>query len=63
MGGRLRSAGSGTERARKAVAGRIKQAIDRVETHLPGLGRHLRLSVRTGTFCRYEPEAPVDWRL
>jgi hypothetical protein len=25
------------------------------------LGRHLENSVRTGTFCAYEPETTVDW--
>jgi hypothetical protein len=62
LGGRSRVGGSGTERVRKAVSNRIRQAVDRVaETH-PDLGRHLRASVRTGTWCRYEPEHPVAWR-
>jgi hypothetical protein len=51
------------ERARKAVAARIKQAIDRVESVDPRLGRHLRNSIRTGTTCSYEPEGRVEWRL
>jgi tetratricopeptide (TPR) repeat protein len=63
IGGRPRVAGSDAERARKAVTGRVKQAIDRIEGRLPALGRHLRNSVRTGTWCTYVPEQPVPWQL
>jgi hypothetical protein len=63
LGGRPRTRGDDVERARKAVAGRIKQAIDRVEAADARLGRHLRNSIRTGTTCSYEPEGRVDWRL
>jgi len=63
LGGRARRAGSDTERMRKAVGNRIRQALARVEAVHPELGRHLRLSVRTGTFCRYEPDAEVRWEL
>ena len=27
------------------------------------LGRHLRVSVRTGTYCSYAPEHDVPWQL
>ena len=27
------------------------------------LGSHLRNSVRTGIFCSYRPEQPLEWRL
>ena len=37
--------------------------MGRVERELPELGRHLRASVRTGTFCSYEPERPVVWEV
>lgn len=61
LGGRPRHAGSDAERRRKAVGNRIRQALARIEDVHPELGRHLRLSVRTGTFCRYEPDRPVRW--
>jgi hypothetical protein len=48
---------------RKAVGNRIRQAVGRIEQVHPELGRHLRVSVRTGTFCRYEPDRTVRWRL
>jgi len=63
LGGRPRVRGDDVERARKAVAARIKQAIDRVESVDARLGRHLRNSIRTGTTCSYEPEHPFEWRL
>jgi hypothetical protein len=63
LGGRPRVRNDDVERARKAVAGRIKQAIDRIESVDTRLGRHLRNSIRTGTTCSYEPEHPIDWRL
>src|SRR5262249_46271243 len=63
LGGRPRVRGDHVERARKAVAGRVRQALDRIESVDGRLGRHLRNSIRTGTACSYEPEHPVDWRL
>ncbi|HEX5586368.1 MAG TPA: AAA family ATPase [Acidimicrobiia bacterium] len=63
LGGRPRVRGDDVERARKAVAARIKQAIDRLESVDTRLGRHLRHSIRTGTRCAYEPEHPTDWCL
>jgi hypothetical protein len=63
LGGRPRKVADPTERARKAVAERIRAAIGRVRTAHPELGRHLGNSIRTGTFCSYTPEAPIDWKL
>jgi hypothetical protein len=62
LGGRPRAAGSPAERMRKAVTYRIRHAISRVGDAHPELGRHLRASVRTGTWCSYAPEHRVDWR-
>lgn len=63
LSGRARPQGSDAERARKAVAMRIRDAVGRIEREVPPLARHLRHAVRTGTFCAYEPEHPVEWRL
>lgn len=63
IGGRSRALGSASERARSAVTWRIRSAIRKIAAAHPALGRHLENSVRTGTFCAYEPERPVDWRL
>jgi hypothetical protein len=63
LGGRVRRSGSAAERARTAVTARIRDAIRRISEAHPELGRHLARSVRTGTFCVYEPDQPVRWSL
>ena len=45
------------------MTSRIRDAIGRVESVHPDLGRHLRASVRTGTFCSYLPERSVVWEV
>lgn len=55
LGGRDRRVLDPAERARKAVTGRIRDAISRIEAVHPELGQHLRRSVRTGAFCVYDP--------
>jgi len=63
LGGRDRVAASNAERARVSVTRAIKAALARIAEHSPSLGRHLRATVRTGTFCVYEPDprVPVTW--
>ena len=61
LGGRVRRSGSDAERARTAVTARVKDAIRRIGGAHPDLGRHLARSVRTGTFCVYEPDQPTIW--
>jgi len=61
LGGRARRVGSSAERARTAVTARMRDAIRRIASAHPKLGQHLLRSVRTGTFCVYEPETPVRW--
>ena len=63
LGGRDRPTGSGAERARVNVARSLRRAIGAVEAEIPGLGAHLRVSVRTGRYCAYQPEptAALDW--
>jgi pimeloyl-ACP methyl ester carboxylesterase len=63
LGGRTRRLGDPTERARKAVTARIRDAISRIDAAHPDLGVHLRASIRTGTCCAYEPTQPVAWLL
>jgi len=55
LGGRERRTGAAAERARVNVQRRLKDALDRIVAADPDLGRHLSRSVRTGTFCCYEP--------
>ncbi|MEO1246708.1 MAG: AAA family ATPase [Pseudomonadota bacterium] len=54
LGGRPR-AGGPAERARVNVRRRLKDAMERVERQLPGAGRYLESTVRTGSYCRYTP--------
>jgi hypothetical protein len=61
IGGRARRTGSAAERARSAVTRRIREAIAAIEVQHAVLGRHLRASVRTGTFCVYAPEEERHW--
>ena len=51
------------DRARRLVALRIRTSLDGLDQAHPALGRHLRRSIRTGTFCVYEPERPERWRI
>jgi hypothetical protein len=61
LGGRVRRSGSDAERAHTAVTARVKGAIRRIGAAHPDLGRHLARSVRTGTFCVYEPDQQTIW--
>lgn len=65
LGGRARRAGSASERARQAITKALKAAVERINRHSPALGRHLASTVRTGTYCRYEPDprVPIVWKL
>jgi tetratricopeptide (TPR) repeat protein len=59
LGGRNRKLGDPSERARKAVTARVRDALRRIEAEHPALGAHLRASVRTGAFCSYRPPDPA----
>ena len=59
--GRPRRLGDMAERARKAVTARVRDAVGSVAAAHPDLGQHLRESIRTGAFCSYRPEFPVEW--
>jgi tetratricopeptide (TPR) repeat protein len=63
LGGRARRTGEPAERARSAVTQRLRDAMGRIEAADPGLGGHLRRSVRTGTYCVYEPDPPTVWEV
>jgi hypothetical protein len=65
LGGRPRTSGSGSERARVTVRKAIATALDTIHGADPVVARHLTAHVRTGLRCCYEPDAdaPVEWRL
>lgn len=60
--GRPRRLGSLTERARTTVTWRIRHAVRKIRAEHELLGRHLANSLRTGTFCSYQPERPTHWQ-
>ena len=65
LGGRTRVAASASERARMSVGKAIRTTLQRIERQSPSLGRHLAISVHTGTFCSYVPDPgfAFTWRL
>ena len=58
LGGRTRRAGSAAERARVNVQRRLAETIRRITAAHAPLGDHLAETVRTGTWCSYEPARP-----
>ncbi|MGH2757536.1 MAG: hypothetical protein ACRDI3_07090, partial [Actinomycetota bacterium] len=56
LGGRDRKNASASERARVSVTRAIRSAIDRLHQNSPELARHLDATIRTGTFCSYQPD-------
>jgi hypothetical protein len=65
LGGRIRTTGGSSERARTSVARSLRYALAELAACHPGVAEHLRTSVRTGTYCSYQPDpyARVDWTL
>lgn len=55
LAGRPRRTGSASERARVNVQRHLRKAIRAIAQHFPRLGKHLERSVRTGTYCVYDP--------
>jgi len=65
LGGRDRREASAAERARLSVTRAMRSAIGRIAEQHAGLGGHLDVTVRTGTFCSYQPDprVPTTWEL
>ena len=63
LGGRQRRLGDQTERARKTVGARVRDALARIERVHPLLAGHLRLTLRTGTTCVYVPSDERRWQV
>jgi tetratricopeptide (TPR) repeat protein len=55
LGGRIRTLSPEAERARVNVTRTLRAVIDRIAVAAPRTAAHLRLSIRTGSSCRYEP--------
>jgi hypothetical protein len=65
LGGRARPEGSAAERARQSVTKAIREATRRIAAADGVVGEHLERSVRTGTYCVYDPDpaTPVNWSM
>jgi hypothetical protein len=61
LGGRRRTLGDSGERARKAVTGRIRESIAKLEQLHPAMARHLDTTITTGTYFLYSA-ASAEWR-
>jgi AAA ATPase domain len=61
LAGRDRRLGDETERARKTVSARVRDAIAKIDRVHPQLAEHLRESMRMGTVCSYNPFQPTAW--
>jgi tetratricopeptide (TPR) repeat protein len=65
LGGRDRRMSCEAERARLRVTNVIRSAIRKTAKQHPALGRYLSISLRTGSFCSFEPATrfPGGWQL
>jgi tetratricopeptide (TPR) repeat protein len=65
LGGRDRRTNDVTERARVNVTRNLKRSIEQVARVAPMAAQHLAASIRTGTYCRYDPApgGPQSWRV
>ncbi|MBX3026333.1 hypothetical protein KF840_15605 [bacterium] len=58
-----RGATSAQERARVNVRNCVAGALRAIRRHDEPLWRHLVNAIKTGTYCVYEPDRPIDWEL
>ena len=63
LGGRDRKLGDETERARKTVSARVRDALSKIERVHPELAAHLRSALQMGTVCSYRPSESTTWKV
>lgn len=61
IGGKTRTTASTVDKVRSAVTWRIRSSIKNMEKIHPLLAKHFSKSIKTGIFCSYKPEFPIDW--
>jgi hypothetical protein len=61
--GRTRRFGDQTERARKTVSARVRDALSKIDRVHPAMADHLRGAVQMGTVCVYAPRQRTTWTL
>src|SRR5208283_309806 len=64
LGGRNRKAASASERARQSITKTIKAVLERIAQSDSALGDIFDRSIKTGTFCSYQPDPnfPIAWK-
>ncbi len=62
LGGRPRRLGDQSERARKTVSARVRDALGKIDQVHPPLAEHLHRALRMGTACSYVPDEPTTWK-
>jgi hypothetical protein len=60
LGGRNRRAASASERARQSITKSIKSAIERIARSDATLGGIFSRSIKTGTFCCFQPDPDIS---
>jgi hypothetical protein len=55
LGGRGRKVGAASERARSNVQRRIAHGLEQIGAVSSRIGEHLTRTIRTGTYCVYQP--------
>ena len=60
--GQARKVAGTAQRSRTSVTNAINRAIEHISAQHPGLGRHLKESIKTGTSPIYSPADLRDWR-
>ena len=60
LGGRNRRAASASERARQSITKTIKAVLERIAQSDATLGDILSRSIKTGTFCCYQPDPEIS---
>ena len=63
LGQKARKINNSIDKARSAVTWRIRNVIKKMEKEHEALARHLKNSIKTGTFCSYMPEKLTIWEL
>ena len=61
LNGAARAFNNPTEKARKAVAARLRTALKKIVSAHPDLGDHLEMALKTGNFCSYSPDSTTQW--
>jgi hypothetical protein len=62
--GKKGAAGDPIDKLRQNIQKAIKRALGAIEREDPELGWYLKLDIRTGFFCSYQPNPrhPVTWQ-